>query len=120
MKIDHESMEKEKDRRKDLMVAEIKAAGFGAMQDINENKISDFQDVMRDIKSSDEFSQVMNFDREKQTNQSQQHQDKMTLEREKLATQKQMKDADLQIARENQTKAELQAARKLAQDKKKK
>lgn len=120
MKLDHETMEKEKDRRMNLLVAEIKAAGYGSMQDINQNAVSDFQDVMKDIKSSDEFNQVMSFDREKQGSQNQQHQDKMSLEREKLATQKQMKDADLQIARENQTKAELQANKKLAQDKKKK
>lgn len=120
MKLDHAAMEAEKNRRKDILVAEIKAAGYGSMQDINQNLQSDFADAMKEIKSTQEFNDIMNLDREKETSKQIQHQDKMTLEREKLATAKAMKDQDLQIARENQTKAELMAKKKIADQNKKK
>lgn len=101
MELDHETMEKEKDRRKDLMVAEIRAAGYGAMQDINENKQSDFQDTMEDIRKREEFGQMMSFDQSKETSRQQQHREKLDLEREKLQAQKDMKQMDVDIARTN-------------------
>jgi len=37
MKIDAEMAEKEKDRQRDILVAEIRAAGYGSMVDVNQN-----------------------------------------------------------------------------------
>jgi hypothetical protein len=104
MKLDHETLEAEKNRRRDLLVAEIKASGFGAMQDMNNNAQSDFQDYMAEIKSSDEFSQTMSFNQQKESAKSMEHREKMNIEQQKLAQQRQMKDVDLQIARENKNK----------------
>ena len=44
MELDAKAKEAEKERRKDVLVAEIRASGYGAMQDLNENKQSDFVD----------------------------------------------------------------------------
>jgi hypothetical protein len=104
MKLDHETLEAEKNRRRDILVAEIKAAGFGSMQDINQNQVSDFQDVMAEIKSSSEFQQTMTLNQQKEASKDAQFREKMSLEQQKLNQQKQMKDIDLQIARENKNK----------------
>lgn len=116
MELDHDALEAEKDRRKDILVAEIRAAGYGAMQDINQNMQSDFRDTMDDIRKRDEFQQVMSFDQNKETIKQQQHREKMNLEREKLQVQKDMKQIDLDIARTNKNKYD---AGKKASDKKK-
>jgi hypothetical protein len=99
----HESMEKEKDRRARLLEAEIKAAGYGAMQDLNQNKISDFQDVLKDVKQTEQYKQTMKFNEQKESNKTDFNDAKLNLEQEKLNTQKQNKQIDLAIARENKT-----------------
>ena len=104
MELDHETMEKEKDRRKDLLVAEIKSAGFGAMQDLNQNKMSDFQDVMTDMRKTEEFDATMNLNREKEVSKSQHSQQKIDLEKQKLSQQMLLKNVDYQIAKENKNK----------------
>lgn len=112
MMLDHETLEAEKDRRKDLLVAEIKASGFGAMQDMNKNLQSDFEDSMARIKSTDEFQQTMSFDQNKESNKNQAHSDKMNLAREKLQTQMSMKQMDMNIARENKNQFDVKTAQK--------
>lgn len=107
MALDHEARENEKNRRKDILVAEIKAAGFGAMKDFNENNQSDFLDAMKDIKASTEYQDSINLQREKETNRDSQFQSKQNLEYEKLRTQKELKEIDLNIARENKTSSEI-------------
>ena len=104
MKIDSQAMEKEKDRQRDILVAEIRAAGFGAMQDINENKVSDYQDEMKNIRQSDQYQQQTDLQREKQINENSRQSQKMDIEREKLNVQQSIADKQLQIARENKNR----------------
>lgn len=121
MQLDHETLEKEKDRRKDLLVAEIKASGYGAMQDINANAQSDFMDQMQVIKSSEEFQQTMNFEQGKESTKTRIAAEKNQLAKEKLQAQVAMKNMDLQIAKENKNQFDLkQTAKKNEQAKKKK
>jgi hypothetical protein len=42
MKIDAVAAEKEKDRQRDILVAEIRAAGYGSSADVNQNQMSDY------------------------------------------------------------------------------
>lgn len=119
LEMDYNSMEKEKDRRRDLLVAEIRSAGYGSMQDINQNMQSDYADQMETIRKSDEFQQAMNFDAQKETNKSQEFRDKQSLEREKLQAQKDMKQTELQIARENKNKYDSKKPEKKPASKKK-
>jgi hypothetical protein len=104
MELDHESREKEKDRRARLLEAEIKAAGYGAMQDVNKNNQSDFQDVLKDVKQSEQYSDTMNFNREKESNKSNLGQQKLDLEREKMMNESRNKQIELAIAQENKNK----------------
>jgi hypothetical protein len=110
MVIDHDTMEAEKDRRKDLLVAEIKASGYGAMQDLNANSQSDFIDQMQTIKSSEEFQQTMSFEQQKENSKKIVNSDKAQLAREKIQAQLAMKNMDVQIAQENKNSFDLKKA----------
>jgi hypothetical protein len=112
-----EAEQNDLDRKKDILEAQIRAAGYGSAVDINENQQSDYLDAMKQISQSDEYSQAMELDRSKQSNQVMFHEDKMALNREKLATQKQISDNQLKVAKENQTRAELIAKHKLKESK---
>jgi hypothetical protein len=118
MELDAKALEEEKNRRKDILVAEIKSAGYGAMQDINQNMQSDFQDTLDKIQQSNEFNQIMNFDKTKEVNKQSQFREKVNLEREKLQNQRNLKDVDLQIARENKNKYDEKAKQKNKEKKK--
>jgi hypothetical protein len=104
MELDHESREKEKDRRARLLEAEIKAAGYGAMQDVNKNNQSDFQDVLKDVKQSEQYAETMSFNRDKESTRTDLQQQKLDIEREKIATEVANKQTEFAIARENKNK----------------
>jgi hypothetical protein len=104
MELDAKMQEAEKDRRKDILVAEIKSAGYGAMQDINQNMQSDYMDALDRIQKTEQFQESMNLQNNKETNRMQNDRDKAQIEREKLQAQMQMKQMDLSIARENKNK----------------
>jgi hypothetical protein len=104
MQLDHDMQEAEKDRRKDILIAEIKSAGYGAMQDINQNMQSDYLDAISQIKKSEEFQESMNLQNNKETNRMANDREKNQIEREKMQTQLRMKQTDLEIARENKNK----------------
>ncbi len=107
------------DRQADILGKQISAAGYGAPHDINENNQSDYLDSLNLIQKQDSFDQTMNLQSNKQNQQMKIHEDKMEINREKLQTEKQVSDNQLRIARENQTRAELQAKNKLKLDKQK-
>jgi hypothetical protein len=90
--------------QKEITVAEIRSAGFGAMKDINENKVSDYEDSMKDIRQSEQYQQQTDLQREKQTNENMRSTQKMDIERQKLQVQQDIADKQLQIARENKNK----------------
>jgi hypothetical protein len=96
--------EAEKDRAANLTIAEIRAAGMGAMVDINKNEQSDYIDAMQNIRKEEQYQQTMNFKREQEINRTSQTMDKHSIEREKLQAQKEIADKELQIARENKNK----------------
>ena len=103
-KMEFEASENQKNREARIIEAQIRSAGYGAMQDQNENQQSDYMDALKQIQSSDEYAQTMNFEREKEINKQAEHRDKMTIEQQKLATQQQIAQTQLQIARENKNK----------------
>lgn len=104
MELDAKMQEAEKDRRKDILIAEIKSAGYGAMQDINQNMQSDYMDALERIQKTEQFQESMNLQNNKETNRMQNDREKAQIEREKLQAQLQMKQMDLNIARENKNK----------------
>mgnify|MGYP003855217071 FL=1 len=92
------------DRQTQITVAEIRAAGYGAGSDINQNQMSDYQDAMANIQKQDNYQDSMNFKREQEVNKNMTNQQKLNIDREKLQTQKEIAEKQLQIARENKNK----------------
>ena len=104
MQLDHDMQEKEKDRRKDVLIAEIKSAGYGAMEDINANQQSDYLDALGQIQKSEQFQETMSLQNSKETNRMTNDREKAQIEREKMQTQIKLKQTDLEIAWENKNK----------------
>jgi len=120
MKMEFESSENEKDRQARILEAEIKASGYGSMQDLNENKLSDFQDSLQNIQKSEQYAQTMDMNRQKETAKATQTREKLIVEREKIAAQKEIAAKQLEIAKENKNKYDLARGAKDREAKKKK
>jgi hypothetical protein len=115
LKMQFEAEENAKDREADILQAQIKSAGYGAMQDVNKNEESDYVDYMNNLQKTEQYQETMNFDRQKETTKQMEHRDKMSIEQQKIQAQQQIAQTQLQIARENKNKFD-----KGADDKKKK
>ena len=107
MKREFEAGENEKDRQKDILEAQIRSAGYGSMQDINENRQSDYIDALDRIRQSQEYENTMSFNREKETNKSIETREKVAVEREKIAAQREIAANQLAIAKENKNKYDM-------------
>ena len=101
MELNHETQENEKKNRKDILVAEIKSAGFGAMQDINENKQSDYMDALDKIQKTEQYEQTVNLQQQKVSNTQSNDAQKTNLKKEEMSLKRELKNKDVQIAREN-------------------
>jgi hypothetical protein len=108
MKMEFEASENQKDREARIVEAEIKSAGYGAMQDMNQNMQSDYADMLEKIQKGEEYQQAMGLQREKEGNRMRNESAKLDLEREKLSVQKQISDNQLAIAMENKNKFDAQ------------
>jgi hypothetical protein len=108
MDLEFKADEAEKNRQKDILVAEIRASGYGAMMDIDKNMESDFDQNMKDIRQSEQYREQMNFKREQEVNKTAMGTQKMELERERLQAQREIADKQLQVARENKNKYDVQ------------
>jgi len=115
LKMQFEAEENAKDREADILQAQIKSAGYGAMQDVNKNEESDYVDYMNNLEKTEQYQETMNFDRQKESTKQMEHRDKMNIEQQKIQAQQQIAQTQLQIARENKNKFD-----KVADDKKKK
>jgi hypothetical protein len=104
MKIDATAAEKEKDRQTEILIAEIRAAGYGSMADINQNQISDYQDALKDIRQSEQYQMQNQLQRDKEATRTMLDRDKNAIEREKLQVQREIADKQLQVARVNKNK----------------
>lgn len=109
MKLQFEQQENDKDRQKDITVAEIKSAAYGQGQDVNQNLVSDYRDEMKDIRESSKYREQMDMKRQEFIAKSGQDRDKMQIEREKINAQKQISDTNLQIAKENKNKYDVKS-----------
>ena len=116
MKLDATAMEKEKDRQKDILIAEIRAAGYGSMVDINKNEQSDYKDEMDNIRKTEQYQQQTQVQREKQANDMVKHSQKMNIEEQRIQAQMSIANKQLEIAKENKNKYDVKSTK----DKKKK
>ena len=111
MKIDSEMAEKEKDRQRDILVAEIRAAGYGATADVDQNQMSDYLDAMKDIRDTEQYQEQAGLQREKEVNRMTIENQKNQMEREKIQAQKEIADKQLQVAQENKNKYDVKSGK---------
>jgi hypothetical protein len=111
MENDHDWKMQESKNRNNTLNTKIKAAGFGAMQDIDENKVSDFQDVLKDIEKKEQHDESMGFNREKEDNNKAINTRKLDIEQEKVDVARESVNNQMAIARENTTASEIKAKR---------
>ena len=112
LKRDFDMKEAEKNRQRDLLVAEIRAAGMGAMVDLDQNMQSDYQDAMKEIRQTEQYQEQTSLERQKESNRNMLASEKNQIEREKIQAQKEVADKQLQIARENKNKYDVQSDKK--------
>lgn len=92
------------DRQNDIIVAQIRSAGFGSQSDINENKQSDYLDALDRIQDQQNYYDQMNLKRESELVKKEQGEQKLDIERQRLQTQREIAEKQLQIAKENKNK----------------
>lgn len=112
LKRDYETMENDKERQKDVEVAQIRSAGYGAMVDINENKRSDYQDEMENIRRERKDREKIDFQREQAALKNSNDQAKLQIKREELSARRDIADKQLQIARENKNRFDVKGDKK--------
>jgi hypothetical protein len=115
MQIQADAEKLDKQLENNVVVAEIKASGYGAMADVNQNQISDYQDSLKEIRETQQYQDQVSLERQKESNKMDNQNQKSQLEREKMLNQKEIADKQLQIARENKNRYD-----KPSSDKKKK
>jgi hypothetical protein len=99
-----ETMKQDKEIKKDITVAEIRAAGYGAQTDLDENKMSDFRDSMKEMRERDQYQDQMNFKRDQAIRDQGNKEQKLNLDREKMNLQREVAQTNLEIARENKNR----------------
>lgn len=104
MDIQFRAEQNDLNRQNDVLVAEIRAAGYGSMVDLDQNQRSDFQDVMAGIRDEQRQQEQMNLKREGQQMTKEISERKLDIERSKLETQERIANKQLQIAKENKNK----------------
>ena len=104
LKREYEESRDEKNRQRDLLVAEIRSAGMGSMVDLNKNSENDFKDAMADIRQTEQYQVQTDLQRDKETNRMSIESDKSQIEREKIQSQREIANMQLQIAQENKNK----------------
>lgn len=104
MDIQFKAEQADKDRQNSILIAEIRAAGYGSMMDLNENKMSDYQDALAKIQDQRNYQEQTNLKRESEINKRQHDREKIDVERQKLQAQQEIANTQLQIARENKNK----------------
>jgi hypothetical protein len=104
MVIQAEAENQDKQLQNNITVAEIRAAGYGAAVDVNENELSDYQDAMKDIIDTEQYQDQTNLQRDKDSNRMTIDREKNNIEREKIQAQKEIAEKQLQVAMVNKNK----------------
>jgi hypothetical protein len=101
---EYEAVEAQKEREKDILVAEIRGAGMAGAVDLNANAQSDFLDGLGMIQKQQQYQDTMNQKRESETNKVNLARETNQLKREEIQLKDKVSQRQLQIARENKNK----------------
>jgi len=104
MEMQFKAEEAEKDRQNNILVSQIKSAGYGSMADINQNQMSDYQDAMENIQKQENYREQMNLDREREVNKQISQREANNLKEREISARERIADKQLQIARTNKNK----------------
>jgi len=104
MDIQARAEEQGKQLENNVVVAEIRSAGFGAAVDVNQNQMSDYQDAMKDLRQTEQYQDQIQLNRQKEDNKTMNQNSKNEIEREKLQVQREIADKQLQVAQTNKNR----------------
>jgi len=107
MKMEFEAQENDKDRQARILEAEIRAAGYGSMADINKNEQSDYRDAMDQIQKQDNYRDQMGFRREQEVNKMNANRENLRVKERELQTRERIAEKQLEVARTNKNKYDL-------------
>ena len=100
------------ERNKDIQVAEIRAAGYTAMNDRDENQRNDYIDTLEYLDKKNARDKDISLAQEKETNRRVEKQQDNQLKREELETRKKIADTQLQVAKTNKNKYDVKGGDK--------
>lgn len=103
-KLAFDAEQKALDRDSDLRIAEIKAAGYGSMSDVNVNKQSDYLDALEYLDKREVQREDASLKREALVQKQMTDQTKNQLKREELESRERIAQKELQIATVNKNK----------------
>lgn len=103
-KLAFEAEQNQLDREYGIREAEIRSAGYTAMQDRDENKQSDYIDTLKYLDEKNARNQTASLQREKQINDQVNEQRKANIAIQELQTRERIADKQLQIATVNKNK----------------
>lgn len=103
-KLAFEAEQNQLDRENNLREAEIRSAGYTAMQDANENKQSDYIDTLKYLDEKNARNENISLQRDKEINQQVNEQRKANLQQQELQVRERIADKQVQIAAMNKNK----------------
>jgi len=109
---DHEKVLAENRERNNVLVAEIRAAGYGSAVDVDKNAQNDFLDAMGLIQKQDAFTEQMNLEKSKEQSKHLLNQDKQQVQREKMNNQLKIAQMNMEVAKINKNKFDKPAPKK--------
>lgn len=92
------------DRQNAVDVAEVRAAGMGAMQDFNSNNQNDYLDSLDVLEKRRKDQQDLNLRREENVMRQNNEMEKNQLKREEIQARREIADKQVQVARENKNR----------------
>lgn len=103
----YDAAENEKDRMSSERIAEIRAAGYTAMTDFNEDGQSDFISTLEYLDDKNRKDRELNNKINSDMRKAQTEREKVALKEKEIASRERMKNIDLKIAKENKQKHEV-------------
>jgi hypothetical protein len=104
MEAEFEATENALDRETNIRIAEIRAAGYGSMVDVNKNEQSDFLDAMEYLDKREATQAKQEFENKKEQNKNNLENKKMALKEKELQTKEKIANKQLQVAKQNKNK----------------
>ncbi len=115
-----EAQENQLDRENDIAESTIRAMGFANDTDLNKDSTPDLLQIEKFGQEMSRFQQNLALQKDKLNLDSRKHQEGQQLKREEIAARRDAEQKKLEVARENQSRSELEAKKKIkAQPKKK-